>query len=79
MNDLNTIKILADILKCVDRDALTNALYEAGYNDHVVIQLFDQLGVPVPEDWRVSVEAIEAAYAKAGAAGTAWDWQVEQK
>ncbi len=52
MNDLNKINILANILKCVDRDALTNALYEAGYNDDVVIQLFDQLSVPVPEDWK---------------------------
>lgn len=62
-----TITILADILKCVDSYALADALNEAGHNDREVIQLFEQLGVPVPEDWKASVEKLEALYAKADA------------
>jgi hypothetical protein len=63
-NNPDTIKILANILKCVDRDALADALNEAGHNDREVIQLFDQLGVPVPEHWKASVEKLEELYAK---------------
>jgi hypothetical protein len=66
-NNPNTINILAGILKHVDSDALAAALDEAGYNDREVIQLFDQLGVPVPGDWKASVEKLEALYAKADA------------
>jgi len=63
-NNPKTIKILADILKHVDSYALADALDESGHNDREVIQLFDQLGVPVPRDWRAQVEKLEALYAK---------------
>jgi hypothetical protein len=59
-----TIKILAGILKHVDSYALANALDEARLDDREVIQLFDQLGVPVPEDWKASVEKLEKLYAQ---------------
>ena len=63
-NNPNTIKILADILKHVDSYALADALNEAGQNDREVIQLFDQLGVPVPRDWKADAEKYEAILAK---------------
>ena len=63
-NNPDTIKILADILKHVDSYALADALNEAGHNDREVIQLFDQLGVPVPGEWKAQVEKLEALYAK---------------
>jgi len=63
-NNPNTIKILADILKHVDSYALADALNEAGHNDREVIQLFDQLGVPAPGEWKAQVEKLEALYAK---------------
>jgi len=66
-NNPNTIKILADILKHVDSYVLAAALDEAGHNDREVIQLFDQLGVPVPGEWKAQVEKLEALYAKADA------------
>jgi hypothetical protein len=66
-NNPSAIKILADILKHVDSYALADALNEAGHNDREVIQLFDQLGVPVPEDWKASVERVEELYAKSDA------------
>jgi hypothetical protein len=66
-NNPNTIKILADILKHVDSYALADALNEAGHNDREVIQLFDQLGVPVPEDWEANVKRLEELFAKAEA------------
>jgi len=63
-NNPNTINILAGILKHVDSDALAAALDEAGYNNREVIQLFDQLGVPVPGDWKAAAEKYEAILAK---------------
>jgi hypothetical protein len=63
-NNLDTINILAGILKHVDCYALAFALDEAGYNNSEVIQLFDQLGVPVPREWKAEVEKLKALYAK---------------
>jgi hypothetical protein len=63
-NNLETIKILAGILKHVDRWALAGALDEAGYDNREVIQLFDELGVPLPKEWKAAVEKYEAILAK---------------
>lgn len=60
----DTIKILAVILKHVNGDALADALEESGVNARKVIQLFDQLGVPVPRDWKADAEKYEAILAK---------------